>query len=54
VHVAGEFIQRRVRNDCGNLIGFWRLVHTGLACKLIAVHGNHQRTEPIQQEMSLT
>jgi hypothetical protein len=54
VHVAGEFIQRRVRNDCGNPIGLWRLAHAGLARKLIAVHGDRKQPEPIQEEMLLT
>lgn len=36
--VDGEFIQRRVRNACGNPIGLWRLTHPGLARALIAAH----------------
>jgi hypothetical protein len=35
----GEFIQRRVRNACGNPIGVWRLAHPGLARALIQAHG---------------
>jgi hypothetical protein len=36
--VEGEFLQRRVRNACGNPIGLWKLAHPGLARALIAAH----------------
>lgn len=53
VMIAGEFHQRRVRNDCGNPIGVWRLAHAGLARKLIAIHGAKKQAPPIQEELAL-
>lgn len=36
--VDGEFLQRRVRNACGNPIGLWRLASASLAQALIDRH----------------
>jgi hypothetical protein len=38
VWVDGEFVQKYVRNACGNRIGVWRLAHPGLARALLAAH----------------
>jgi hypothetical protein len=46
----GEFVQRYVRNACGNRIGVWRLAHHGLAEALIEAH---DPKPPIQTQSEL-
>ena len=46
----GEFIQRRVRNACGNPIGVWRLAHPGLARALVAAHAPEPQPT-VQQDL---
>jgi hypothetical protein len=38
-YLGSEFVQRRVRNAGGNMIGLWRLSNPGLARALLTRHG---------------
>lgn len=50
--VDGEFIQRRVRNACGNPIGLWRLASGPRARSILAAFGEPERVA-VQEELRL-
>jgi len=49
-YLGSEFVQRRVRNAGGNMIGLWRLKNGGLARALIA---RHDQPLPKPQQIDL-
>lgn len=51
VFIEGEFVQRIVRNACGNRIGVWRLAAPGLARALLKAHAPHDVREPVQTDL---
>jgi hypothetical protein len=49
--VAGEYIQRRVRNACGNPVGVWSVLNPSLARALIARHAPAPEAPMRQMEL---